>query len=160
MAALPALEEMAQRIVDGDRVPGLSIAVVYKDEIVYLKGFGIREEGREERVDADAVFQLASLSKPLASTVVAAIVGQGAASWDSRIADIEPAFQLYEAYPTEQVTVRDLFSHRSGLPGDAGNELEQLGYDRDVILHRLDLPHHRRLAGLRAFANPSSVTEH
>jgi CubicO group peptidase (beta-lactamase class C family) len=60
-------------------------------------------------------------------------------SWDSRIADIDPTFQLSEAYPTAQVTLRDLFAHRSGLPGNAGNELEQLGYDRDTILQRLRL---------------------
>lgn len=139
VAALPKLEEMARRIVDGDGVPGLSIAVVYQDEVIYLKGFGVREEGRHEPVDADTVFQLASLSKPLASTVAAAIIGDGAASWDSRIADIDPGFKLYEAYPSEQVTVRDLFCHRSGLPGGAGNELEELGYDREAILHRLRL---------------------
>jgi CubicO group peptidase (beta-lactamase class C family) len=137
MAALPALETMAQRIVDEDEVPGLSIAVVYRDEVVYLKGFGIREAGTGEAVDADTVFQLASLSKPIASTVVAALVGERVVGWDSRIADIDPTFQLYEAYPTAQVTLRDLFAHRSGLPGGAGNELEQLGYDRDTILHRL-----------------------
>ena len=61
--------------------------------------------------------------------VVAAIVSEGVASWDSRIVDIDPSFQLYDAYPTAQVTVRDLFSHRSGLPGGAGNELEEIGFD-------------------------------
>lgn len=139
MAALPKLEEMAERIIANDEVPGLSIAVVYRDEVVYLKGFGVREEGKGEPVDADTVFQLASLSKSLASTVVAAIVSEGKVNWDTRIADIDPTFKLYEAYPTEQVTIRDLFSHRSGLPGSAGNELEELGYDRDTILHRLRL---------------------
>jgi CubicO group peptidase (beta-lactamase class C family) len=136
-AALPALEEMAQRMVDEDRAPGLSIAVVYQDEVVYLKGFGVREEGKDAPVDADTVFQLASFSKPMAATVVAAIVSEDKANWDSRIVDIDPAFRLYEAYPTEQVTIRDLFNHRSGLPGDAGNELEAVGYDRGTILHRL-----------------------
>jgi CubicO group peptidase (beta-lactamase class C family) len=138
-AALPKLEEMAQRLVESREVPGLSIAVVYRDEVVYLKGFGVREEGKSEPVDADTVFQLASLSKPIASTVVAAIVGEGKASWDSRIADIDPGFQLHNAYPTEQLTLRDLFAHRSGLPGNAGNDLEQIGYDRDTILKRLRL---------------------
>jgi CubicO group peptidase (beta-lactamase class C family) len=77
MAALPALETLAQRVVDEDEVPGLSIAVVYRDEVVYLKGFGVGEAGTGEAVDAHTVFQLASLSKPIASTVVAAIVGDG-----------------------------------------------------------------------------------
>jgi CubicO group peptidase (beta-lactamase class C family) len=116
MAALPALETMAQRIVDEDQVPGLSIAVVYRDEVVYLKGFGVREAGAGEAVDADTVFQLASLSKPIASTVVAALVGDKAVSWDSRIADIDPTFQLYEAYPTAQVTLRDLFATAAACP--------------------------------------------
>lgn len=137
MAALPKLETLAQGIVDGDKVPGLAIAVVYQDKVVYLKGFGHREEGKDAPVDADTVCQVASFAKPMASTVVASIVSDGRVGWDSRIADIDPVFKLYEAYPTDQVTVRDLFSHRSGLPGGAGNELEELGYDRDVILNRL-----------------------
>ncbi|TXR50934.1 serine hydrolase [Phyllobacterium endophyticum] len=137
LAALPKLEQAAQQIIGNGGVPGISVAVVYRDEVVYLKGFGVREEGKSDLVDADTVFQLASFSKPMASTVVAAIVSEGAASWDSRIADIYPSFQLYDAYPTTQVTVRDLFSHRSGLPGGAGNELEEIGYDRDAILQRL-----------------------
>ncbi|MBB3149443.1 CubicO group peptidase (beta-lactamase class C family) [Phyllobacterium trifolii] len=137
LAALPKLEEAAQQVIANGGVPGISIAVVYQDEVVYLKGFGVREEGKSDLVDADTVFQLASFSKPMASTVVAAIVSEGVASWDSRIVDIDPSFQLYDAYPTAQVTVRDLFSHRSGLPGGAGNELEEIGYDRDAILQRL-----------------------
>jgi CubicO group peptidase (beta-lactamase class C family) len=112
---------------------------VFDDEVVYLGGFGVREVGKSEPVDAETVFQLASLSKPISSTVVAALVSDGALTWDSRIADIDPGFQLFEAYPSQQVTVRDLFSHRSGLPGDAGNHLEGLGYDRDTILERLRL---------------------
>ncbi len=72
-------------------VPGLSIAFVYKDEVIYLEGFGVREVGNSAPVDADTVFQIASLSKPLASTVVAATVSDGIVSFDSRMADIEPA---------------------------------------------------------------------
>jgi CubicO group peptidase (beta-lactamase class C family) len=136
-AALPLLEQQAQAAVDRGDVPGLSIAVVYRDEVVFLNGFGLREAGRPDAVDADTVFQLASCSKPIASTVVAALVGAGTVTWDSRIADIDPGFALAEAYPTQQLTIRDLFAHRSGLPGDAGNELEALGYGRDEILHRL-----------------------
>jgi len=138
-AALPKLESYILEKMDADAVPGLSVAIVFNDEVVYVKGFGVREVGKPEPVDADTVFQIASLSKPVSSGVVAAIVSDGTVTWDTRIADIDPSFQLFDAYPTAEVTIRDLFSHRSGLPGNAGNDLEALGYDRDTILHRLRL---------------------
>lgn len=137
LAALPALERLARKAVDDGDVPGVSIAVVYRDEVVYLKGFGVREAGKPELVDADTVFQLASCSKPMASTVVAALVGDGKLSWDSRISDIDPGFQLHDPYSTAEVTVADLFAHRSGLPGAAGGELEEIGYGRSELLRRL-----------------------
>ncbi|HZD52684.1 MAG TPA: serine hydrolase domain-containing protein, partial [Woeseiaceae bacterium] len=139
-AALEKIEAYVDEHMQQDMVPGLSLAVVFEDEVVYLKGFGVREAGKPEPVDADTVFQLASCSKPISSSVVAAIVDGGeTVTWDTRIADIDPSFRLFDAYPSQQVTVRDLFAHRSGLPGDAGNHLEALGYDRDTILHRLRL---------------------
>jgi CubicO group peptidase (beta-lactamase class C family) len=55
-------------------VPGLSIAIVHRDEVVFLNAFGVREAGKPEAVDVDTVFQLASVSKPLASTVFSALV--------------------------------------------------------------------------------------
>ena len=137
MAALPGLDELASRIIRDDGVPGLSIAVVYQDEVVYLKGFGVRETGKPEAVDGDTVFQIASMSKPISATVVAALVSDGVVSWDTRIADIDPGFKLHDAYPTAEVTIRDLFNHRSGLWGDAGNDLETLGFGRDEILRRV-----------------------
>ena len=137
LGALPELESGAQHLVDIDEVPGLAIAVVYRDEVLFAKGFGVGLAGGSQRVDADTVFQLASLSKPVAATVVAALVSDGAVAWDTRIADIDPAFRLAEPYPTAHVTVADLFAHRSGLSGNAGNDLEALGFTRDEIMRRL-----------------------
>ena len=128
VGALPALEAMAQRVIDGGGAPGLAIAVIYDDKIVYAKGFGLREMGKPETVDADTVFQIASMSKPISSTIVAALVGEGVVDWNSRIVDLDPAFALHDPYPTQQLTVRDLFAHRSGLPGSAGDDLEDIGY--------------------------------
>ncbi|MCV3209331.1 serine hydrolase [Mesorhizobium sp. YC-39] len=136
-AALSKLEALAEGVVADGGVPGLAIGVVHDDKVVFLKGFGHREAGKPETVDADTVFQIASLSKPVSSTIVAALVGEKIVSWDAKIADLDPAFRLSEPYPTSELTVRDLFSHRSGLPGTAGDDLEGIGYDRAEILHRL-----------------------
>ena len=138
-AALPKLKEFTQQIIDKKLVPGLSIAIVHGDEVVLLDAFGVRQVDKPEPVDVDTVFQLASVSKPLASTVVAALVSDGKVSWDSRIRDIDPGFALYDELATATVTIRDLFAHRSGLSGNVGNDIEELGFSQGEILRRLRL---------------------
>jgi CubicO group peptidase (beta-lactamase class C family) len=138
-AALPKLRAMAAELVATGKVPGLSIVVVHDDRIVLAEGFGRRSMAGDAPVDADTVFQIASMSKPISGTVVARLVGKGLLDWDSRIADLMPSFRLHDPYPTAEVTVRDLFNHRSGLPGGAGNDLEDIGYGRDHVIDRLRL---------------------
>jgi CubicO group peptidase (beta-lactamase class C family) len=136
-AALPKLEQLAEETLKKTGVPGLAIAVVYKDEAVYLNGFGVRKAGEEGSVDADTVFQLASVSKPITSTVIAALVGEGVVGWDDRVIDRDPGFRLRDPWVTRNLTLRDLLCHRSGLPAQAGDLLEDLGYDRAEVLRRL-----------------------
>jgi CubicO group peptidase (beta-lactamase class C family) len=136
-AALERLERFAEETLEATGVPGAAIAVVYRDEVVYLRGFGVREAGGDEPVTEDTVFQLASMSKPIASTIVAALVGDGALTWDDHAIDHYPDLRLYDPWVTAEVTIRDFFSHRSGLYGGAGNDLEELGFERDEILRRL-----------------------
>jgi CubicO group peptidase (beta-lactamase class C family) len=137
--ALTKLRAFAREIVDKKLVPGLSIAVVQGNEVVFLEGFGVRQVDKPEPVDADTVFQLASVSKPLAATTVAGLVGDGTVSWDSRIRDIDPGFALHDALASAEVTIRDLFAHRSGLPGHVGDDIEELGFSQGEILHKLRL---------------------
>jgi CubicO group peptidase (beta-lactamase class C family) len=137
-AALPKLEALAKETLEKTGVPGMAIVVVYRDEVVFLKGFGVREAGTDKRVDGDTVFQLASMSKPFASTVLAALVGDGVISWDDRLIDHLPGFRLSDPWVTSEVTIRDMLCHRSGLPTFVATELEEsLGYDRSEILQRL-----------------------
>lgn len=136
-AALPELEKLAEQTLKQTGVPGLAIVVVHKDQVVYLKGFGVREAGKPELVDADTVFQLASVSKPIASTVLAALVGEGVMQWDDRVIDHFPEFRLADPWVMREVTLRDLLCHRSGLPDQAGDLLEDMGYGRGEVLRRL-----------------------
>lgn len=130
-------------IVDAIRqetgVPGIAVTVVYRDAVAFMEGFGLRTLGRAETVDATTVFQIASVSKPMASTVVAAAVGRGLLGWDSRVAGAVPGFALGEPLASEHVTVADMLSHGSGLRTSAGDLLEDLGFDRAHILGRLRL---------------------
>ncbi len=133
LAALPAI---IKRYKDQTDVPGVAIAVVYDGKVRYLEGLGDRQVGKPESVDPDTVFQLASVSKPISSTVVAAAFTKKLSSigWDDPVRTVLPDFLLSDSWVNSHVTPADLFAHRSGLPDHSGNLLEDLGYDRGEIL--------------------------
>lgn len=138
-AAIGQLDSLAQSMLERSGIPGLAVAVVWKGETVYAKGFGLREVGEAAAVDADTVFQLASVSKSIGATVIAREVGQGLVAWDTPVVEHLPWFALADPWVTQRVTIGDLYAHRSGLPDHAGDELEVLGYDRREALERLRL---------------------
>ncbi|WP_371660212.1 serine hydrolase [Streptomyces sp. NBC_00280] len=146
-AAVDRLDGVVRDAMRRTGVPGVAVGVVHDDEVLYLKGFGERKAGAEGRVGPDTVFQLASVSKPVASTVVAATVGEKTVGWDDPVVEHSPGFALKDPWVTRHVTLADLFSHRSGLPDHAGDLLEDLGYDRSYILERL---RHEPLTPFRA----------
>ncbi len=135
--AIARLDGLAGDIMRKTQIPGLAVAVVRDGKTVYAKGFGVRRVGSPAKVDADTVFQLASLSKPVGATVVAREVGLHVIDWDTPIVAHLPWFTLKDAWVTQHVTIADMYAHRSGLPDHAGDDLEDLGYDRRQVLERL-----------------------
>src|SRR5262249_32967127 len=137
--AIQELETIAQKKIQEGAVPGIAIAVVFQDGVVYAKGFGVRDVNT--KIDADTVFQLASVSKPIGSTVVAELGGEGKITWDSKLSVLDPGFAMFDPWVTREITIRDMYAHRSGLPDHAGDLLEDLGFTRAEILHRLRYQH-------------------
>nr|WP_296773815.1 serine hydrolase [Rhodococcus sp. (in: high G+C Gram-positive bacteria)] len=135
--AVGKLDGIAQELMDSSKIPGMAVAVVHGGNVVYAKGFGVREEGKDDPIDADTVFQLASLSKSVGSTVVASQVGAGVVDWSTPVVSKLPWFALSDPWVTQNVTIGDFYAHRSGLPDHAGDLLEDLGYDRRQVLERL-----------------------
>jgi len=137
--AVEQLDALAEALLRKSGIPGLAVAVVHRGETVYAKGFGVRRVGEAAPVDAQTVFQIASLSKPVGATVIARQVGEGLVGWDSRMAELLPWFRLADPWVSDHLTIGDLYAHRSGLPDHAGDLLEDLGYDRRSVLERLHL---------------------
>lgn len=135
--AVERIPTLAEDILKRTGVPGMAVAVVYDDAVQYSGGFGVRELGKDEPIEAETIFQLASVSKSLAATVVSSVVGTGEVTWLTRMSDLNTGFALGEAWPTQEVSLADLFSHRSGLRDHGGDLLEDLGFDQATILHRL-----------------------
>ncbi|SFQ46851.1 serine hydrolase [Nitratireductor indicus] len=135
--AVGEVDAIVAGIMERTGIPGLAVAVVSKDKVLFLKGYGVRKAGAPEKVDADTVFQLASLSKSIGATVVAHEVGEGVVHWDTPMTELLPWFKLASPQVTALLTVGDLYAHRSGLPDHAGDDLEDLGFSRQQILERL-----------------------
>ncbi len=139
--AIKELEQLAQTQIQTNSLPGLAIAVVFQDKTVYAKGFGVRDINTKLPINADTVFQVASVSKPIGSTVVAELVGEGKITWDSKLSVLDPTFAMFDPWVTREITIRDMYAHRSGLPEHAGDLLEDLGFMRGEILYRLRYQH-------------------
>jgi CubicO group peptidase (beta-lactamase class C family)/pimeloyl-ACP methyl ester carboxylesterase len=139
--AIQELEKLTQKQIQENALPGLAIAVVFQNKPVYAKGFGVRDVNTKAPVDADTVFQLASVSKPIGSTVVGELVGEGKITWDSKLSVLDPTFAMFDPWVTREITIRDMYAHRSGLPDYAGDLIEDLGFTRAEILFRLRYQH-------------------
>jgi len=135
--AIDQVDGIAADVMSKSGVPGMAVAVVHDGEVVFAKGYGVREVGKPETVDENTVFQLASVSKSIGSTVIARAVTDGTVSWSDPVVKYLPNFQLADPAVTQAVTIGDLYSHRSGIPGGAGDDLEGIGFTREQILERL-----------------------
>lgn len=119
-------------------VPGMAVAIVKDGEVVLAKGYGVKEMGRPERVNPETLFAIASNSKAFTALAIGILVDEGKIGWDDRVTKILPWFRLYDPYVTNEIRVRDLLCHRSGLGTFSGDLLwYQTSYDRKEVLQRV-----------------------
>ena len=136
-ARLPQpLDAYVQRSMAEAEMPGLAVAVVHGDDPAVAQGFGMRRLGRPERVDADTVFNIASLAKSFTAAAAAALVGDGRLGWNDPVIRWLPQVRFSDPWLTEQITLADLLSHRTGLQ-PANNMFRMTHIDRAEILRRV-----------------------
>src|SRR3984885_9537271 len=119
----PVFEERVDGLRKQVGVPGMAIAIVEGDKVTLAKGFGVRALGSPEQVDADTIFPTGSTGKAFTVAALAVLVDQGKISWDDKVIDRLPGFQMYDPWVTREMTIRDLLVHRSGLGLGAGDLL-------------------------------------
>lgn len=120
-------------------VPGVAVGIVKDGQVVYAKGYGVRELGQQALVDADTLFQIGSNTKAFTAAALAILVDEGKIHWDDKVIDHLPDFRLYDPYVTREFTIRDLLTHRSGLRTGAGDLMfyPATDFTRAEIIHGL-----------------------
>jgi CubicO group peptidase (beta-lactamase class C family) len=118
-------------------VPGLAVAIVKDNKIIFAEGFGEREINSGQFVNSKTMFPIASNTKGFTSAALAILVDEGKISWDDKVTDYLPWFKLYDRYVTENMTIRDLLAHRSGLATFSGDLLWYgSDYNREEVIKR------------------------
>jgi CubicO group peptidase (beta-lactamase class C family) len=97
-------------------VPGAAVAIVQGDEIVYAKGFGVRERGKDDPVTPKTLMRIGSTTKSMTTMMMATLVDEGLMDWDTPVIDILPTFKVADPEITQKITVRNLVCACTGIP--------------------------------------------
>lgn len=126
-------------------IPAVAVGIIHNDTIVLLEGYGEREVGTGKTVDENTLFAVASNTKSFTATAMGMLVDEGKVKWDDYVTQYLPWFKLYDPYVTQNFTIRDLLTHKSGLTTFSGDLIWYgSSYSREEVVRRAAflLPHH------------------
>ena len=115
------LDDLVKSTLTTFDVPGISVGILKDGKIVYAKGQGVRSLTNKLDMNENTLVGIASNSKGFTCFSLAMMVDAGKLNWDDKVRKYIPEFQLHDAWITENFTVRDLLTHRSGLGLGAGD---------------------------------------
>jgi dihydroorotase/N-acyl-D-amino-acid deacylase len=117
---LDGLDDFVTATMEAWQVPGLALAVVRDDEVIHIKGYGLRDREQQLAVTPRTLFPVASISKSFTVTGLAMLADAGKLDWDQPARALVPEFQLKDPVASDRATTRDLVTHRTGLPRHDG----------------------------------------
>lgn len=133
----PGFDEYINKALTDWEVPGAAIAIIKDDKIIFARGYGVRELGKDAPVNERTLFAIGSSSKAFTAASLAMLVDEGRIKWDDLVTKHLAGFELYDAYASQQMTVRDLLCHRSGLERGADAMWYGSSFGREEIIRRV-----------------------
>ena len=119
------------------RIPALAIAVVKDDSVVFAKGYGVLQKGTSQPANEHTRFAIGSTTKAMTSASIAMLVDEGKLKLDDPVTKYIPELQLSDPWVTRELTIRDLLTHRSGLPGTDLFWASNWKYSQADVIRRL-----------------------
>lgn len=115
------VDELVQNTLKTFNVPGIAVGIIHDGKVVLAKGYGIADITTGAKVNSATNFGIASNSKAFTTAAIAILADEGKVKWDDKVIQYIPEFKMYNDYVTNEFTVRDLVTHRSGLGLGAGD---------------------------------------
>jgi beta-lactamase class C len=136
-----SFDDYLRHTVDTFQSPGAAVAIVYKGEIVLLKGYGTKKAGETDSIDIHTAFRIGSVSKGFAAILTGILVNEGYLSWDDHVNNYLTDFRMKDTSCESQLTVKHILSHTSGFPAHTYTDLLDHGYSYENIKNSLgDVP--------------------
>jgi len=112
---LQGFDAYMEKVVKDWNVPGIGVAVIAKDKVVFAKGFGYRDYGRKLPFTTRTVVPISSNTKMFTATAAGLLVEEGKLDWDKPVREFVPSIQFYNDELNHTVSIRDMLSHRTGI---------------------------------------------
>ncbi|MEY2924776.1 MAG: hypothetical protein RLZZ337_1324, partial [Bacteroidota bacterium] len=109
------VDELVKQAMDKFNVAGVAVGIVQNGKVIHCKGYGVQSVDTKKPVTEHTNFAIASNSKAFTATAMALLVEESLVSWDDPVRKYIPEFKMYNSYVTENFTIADLLSHRSGM---------------------------------------------
>lgn len=136
-AAIQKTEAIIEENIANKRIPGAAFAVVYQNKIIFMQGYGLRAVGGSDKIDVDTVFQLGSVSKPIAATLATLLESKGLLNLDDPVIAYLPRFSLNSTESRNALKIKNLLNHTSGLPRGGFNHLIESFKTHEEIVEAL-----------------------
>ncbi len=117
----PELDVLVEKTMKTFNVPGIAVGIIKDGKLILAKGYGVSNINTKQKVDANTLFGIASNSKSFTAAALGILVDEGKLNWDDKVVKHLPEFKMYNDYVTQEFTIRDLLTHRSGLGLGAGD---------------------------------------
>lgn len=113
---LPAIDKYIDSTLREWNMPGMALSIVYKDQLIYAKGYGYRDLEKKLPVEVNTLFPIASNTKLFTATVACILHYQEKLSLDKPVKNYLPSIVFSTDDLNAKTTIRDMLSHRTGLP--------------------------------------------
>ncbi|RZK60488.1 MAG: serine hydrolase [Pedobacter sp.] len=134
------IDSIAEKTLKTFNVPGIAVAVIKDGKVIHAKGYGVRSIKTNLKVDENTLFGVASNTKAFTAAALGMLVDEKKITWDTKVTDVIPEFKMYDPYVTNEFTIRDLLTHRSGLGLGAGDLMiwpDSSTVDKKQLIHNL-----------------------
>lgn len=115
------LDKYYEKMVADWGIPGLSIGIVKDGKLVFTGNYGVLETGKPEKPNENTLYGIASNSKAFTAAIIGMLVQEGKLDWNDKVKKYLPWFEVYDPWVSNEVTIRDLLSHRVGLGTFSGD---------------------------------------